>query len=90
MLRIDTHHHAILADYRNMLRKAGIDDAGGRILPDWTAEAAASAPNVESLGENAAKLHDKSTFGAITPAPKAWSSARTERVRPVRDRCLPG
>jgi hypothetical protein len=26
-------------DYRDMLRQAGIDEAGGRALPDWSAEA---------------------------------------------------
>jgi hypothetical protein len=30
MLRIDTHHHAIASFYRDMLRKARIDEAGGR------------------------------------------------------------
>jgi hypothetical protein len=33
MLRIDTHHHAIPTDYRNLLRKAGFDEDGGRALP---------------------------------------------------------
>jgi 6-methylsalicylate decarboxylase len=40
MLRIDTHHHIIPPDYREMLRRAGIDEAGGRALPDWSADAA--------------------------------------------------
>ena len=40
MLRIDTHNHIIPPDYREMLRKAGIDEAGGRALPDWSADAA--------------------------------------------------
>ena len=38
MLRIDTHHHLIPPDYRKALRTAGIDEAGGRALPDWSAE----------------------------------------------------
>lgn len=38
-MRIDTHHHMIPPDYRDMLRQAGIDEAGGRSLPDWSAEA---------------------------------------------------
>jgi 6-methylsalicylate decarboxylase len=38
MLRIDTHHHMIPPDYRKALRRAGIDEAGGRALPDWSAE----------------------------------------------------
>jgi predicted TIM-barrel fold metal-dependent hydrolase len=36
--RIDTHHHIIPPDYRNALRKAGIDEAGGRAIPDWSPE----------------------------------------------------
>jgi 6-methylsalicylate decarboxylase len=38
MARIDTHHHMIPPDYRNALRKAGIADAGGRELPQWSPE----------------------------------------------------
>ena len=38
MLRVDTHHHMIPPDYRDMLRRAGIDEAGGRALPDWSPE----------------------------------------------------
>jgi 6-methylsalicylate decarboxylase len=36
MLRIDTHHHLIPPGYRKALRKAGLDEAGGRALPDWS------------------------------------------------------
>ncbi len=43
MSRIDTHHHIIPPDYRKALRRAGIDDAGGRTLPDWSTEAALQA-----------------------------------------------
>jgi 6-methylsalicylate decarboxylase len=39
VLRIDTHHHLIPPDYRKVLQKAGIDEAGGRALPDWSPEA---------------------------------------------------
>lgn len=39
MARIDTHHHLIPPDYRKTLQKAGIDEAGGRALPDWSPEA---------------------------------------------------
>lgn len=39
-MRIDTHHHLIPPDYRKALQKAGIDDAGGRALPDWSRETA--------------------------------------------------
>jgi 6-methylsalicylate decarboxylase len=39
MLRIDTHHHMISPDYRKALQKAGIAEAGGFAVPDWSAEA---------------------------------------------------
>lgn len=39
MLRIDTHHHLIPPDYRKALQQKGIDEAGGRALPDWSPEA---------------------------------------------------
>ncbi|OBJ08122.1 amidohydrolase family protein [Mycobacterium sp. 1465703.0] len=39
MLRIDTHHHALPSFYREKLRQAKIDEAGGRALPDWSPEA---------------------------------------------------
>jgi 6-methylsalicylate decarboxylase len=39
MTRVDTHHHMIPPDYRKMLRAASIDEAGGRVLPDWSPEA---------------------------------------------------
>ena len=42
-MRIDTHHHMIPPDYRKMLAAAGIDEAGGRALPDWSAEASLQA-----------------------------------------------
>lgn len=37
-MRIDTHHHMIPSDYRKALEKAGIGDAGGRALPEWSVE----------------------------------------------------
>jgi predicted TIM-barrel fold metal-dependent hydrolase len=41
--RVDTHHHIIPPFYRDMLRQKGIDEAGGRALPDWTPELALDA-----------------------------------------------
>ncbi|ALR13696.1 amidohydrolase family protein [Mycobacteroides saopaulense] len=38
MARIDTHHHCIPPLYRTLLQKAGIEEAGGRALPDWSPE----------------------------------------------------
>ena len=43
MLRIDTHHHVIPPDYRNALQKAGLAEAGGRAVPDWSVDASLQA-----------------------------------------------
>lgn len=43
MQRIDTHHHFIPPVYRKALLSNGIDQAGGRALPDWTPEASVAA-----------------------------------------------
>ncbi|WP_454789219.1 amidohydrolase family protein [Mycolicibacterium lutetiense] len=39
MNRIDTHHHMLPPAYREALQKAGIGEAGGRAMPDWSPEA---------------------------------------------------
>ena len=38
--RIDTHHHAVPPFYAEWLLSHGIDNAGGRLLPDWSTEGA--------------------------------------------------
>ncbi len=38
-MRIDTHLHLIPPDYRKALQQAGIDEAGGHALPEWSPEA---------------------------------------------------
>ncbi|MGB8387982.1 amidohydrolase family protein [Mycobacterium sp.] len=40
MHRIDTHQHLIPPDYLKALQKAGIGEAGGRDIPEWSAESA--------------------------------------------------
>jgi predicted TIM-barrel fold metal-dependent hydrolase len=50
MLRIDTHHHAVPADYLNLLRKAGIDAAGGRAVPDWSPEGSLEVMSEVGIG----------------------------------------
>ena len=74
MQRIDTHHHAIPAFYRDVLRKNGLDEAGGRALPDWSPEASR-----ETMGELnvATAILSVSTPGtAFLPAADATSLAR--------------
>lgn len=43
MPRIDTHAHAVPADYRAALRRAGIGEGGGWAIPDWSPDAALAA-----------------------------------------------
>lgn len=38
--RVDVHQHLIPSFYRDLLAKAGIAEAGGRQLPDWSPESA--------------------------------------------------
>ncbi|MEY9841389.1 amidohydrolase family protein [Streptacidiphilus sp. EB103A] len=38
--RIDVHQHVVPPFYRDLLTKAGIAEAGGRALPDWSPEGA--------------------------------------------------
>ncbi|MCX4767781.1 amidohydrolase [Streptomyces sp. NBC_01275] len=38
--RIDVHQHLVPSFYRDLLAKAGIAEAGGRALPDWSPQAA--------------------------------------------------
>lgn len=67
MLRIDTHHHAIPADYRNLLRKAGIDEAGGRAVPDWSPEG--SLQTMSELGVGTAMLSVSAPGTTFLPNP---------------------
>src|ERR1700757_2723776 len=50
MLRIDTHHHASPTDYRNLLRKNGINEAGGRAVPDWSPDGSLQAMSELGIG----------------------------------------
>jgi predicted TIM-barrel fold metal-dependent hydrolase len=67
MLRIDTHHHAIPTDYRNLLRKAGIDEAGGRALPEWSPEG--SLQTMSELGVGTAILSVSTPGTTFLPNP---------------------
>lgn len=67
MLRIDTHHHAIPADYRNLLREAGIDEAGGRAVPEWSPEG--SLRTMSELGVGTAILSVSAPGTTFLPDP---------------------
>lgn len=50
MLRIDTHHHSVPPGYRKALQKAGIADAGGRVMPDWSVDSALETMDALNVG----------------------------------------
>ena len=66
MLRIDTHHHAVPTDYRNLLHKKGID-AGGRAIPEWSPEG--SLQTMSALGVGTAILSVSTPGTTFLPNP---------------------
>ena len=75
MLRIDTHNHVIPPDYRKLLQKAGIDDAGGRAVPDWSLESALETMAALSVGTAIMSV----SAPATTFLPKASDAASLAR-----------
>ncbi len=71
MLRIDTHHHAVPPDYRKALRKAGIDDAGGRAMPDWSVESALQTMDELNVGTGIMSVSAPGTTFLPIPADAA-------------------
>src|ERR1700752_4820992 len=67
MLRIDTHHHAVPADYRNLLREAGINEAGGRAVPEWSPDG--SLQTMSELGVGTAILSVSAPGTTFLPNP---------------------
>lgn len=67
MARIDTHHHAVPADYRRALRTAGIEEAGGRALPEWNPDA--SLATMDALDVSTAILSVSTPGTTFLPQP---------------------
>ncbi|OMC21364.1 amidohydrolase family protein [Mycobacterium sp. SP-6446] len=67
MLHIDTHHHAIPSFYRDLLREAGIDQAGGRAVPEWSPEG--SLQTMSELGIGTAILSVSAPATTFLPNP---------------------
>jgi 6-methylsalicylate decarboxylase len=89
--RIDIHHHVIPPNYRSALQRAGIADAGGRGLPEWSAEA--SLRTMSELDVAAAVLSVSAPATSfVSPAADAAALARdvndysAELVAAHRDR----
>ena len=71
MLRIDTHHHLIPPDYRKALQKAGIAEAGGRALPDWSVDASLQAMAELDVGTAILSVSTPGTTFLPSPADAA-------------------
>jgi predicted TIM-barrel fold metal-dependent hydrolase len=71
MLRIDTHHHAVPADYGDLLRKAGIDEAGGRAVPEWSPEGSLQAMSELGVGTTIMSVSAPGTTFLPNPADAA-------------------
>ena len=74
MLRIDTHHHVIPPDYRKALQQAGLLEAGGRELPEWSPEASLQA--MAELDVGTAILSVSTPGTAFLPEPRRCGRAR--------------
>jgi hypothetical protein len=77
MLRIDTHHHVIPPDYRKALHKAGLVEAGGRELPEWSVETSLQA--MAELNVSTAILSVSTPGTAFLPDPADATARRSSR-----------
>ena len=78
MLRIDTHHHLIPPDYRKALQKAGIDEAGGRALPDWSPRRSLQTMAELNIGTAILSVSTPgTTFLPKPPTPRRWPATST-------------
>ena len=76
MQRIDTHHHAIPSFYRDLLRKAKIDEAGGRELPEWSPEG-----SLRTMGE----LNVATAILSVSTPGTAFLPSATDATALARD-----
>ena len=79
--RIDVHHHILPPSYVAWLRSQGVDEAGGRQLPDWSLDAALGVME-EHFIETA--IVSVSTPGAY-PTPGTTSDEARHRARDVNE-----
>ncbi|MFF0596155.1 amidohydrolase family protein [Streptomyces antibioticus] len=73
--RIDVHQHVVPAFYRAELAKAGIADAGGRALPDWSPESALRLMDLLGIATSIVSVSTPGT-GFLTEPGEAAELAR--------------
>ncbi|NUV65133.1 amidohydrolase family protein, partial [Streptomyces sp. CAI-85] len=69
--RIDVHQHVVPAFYRAELAKAGIADAGGRALPDWSPESALRLMDLLGIATSIVSVSTPGTGFLADPAEAA-------------------
>lgn len=80
-MRIDTHHHVIPPDYRKTLLRAGLAEAGGRELPEWSVDVSLQA--MAELDVGTAILSVSTPGTAFLPNPADAAAL----ARDVNDYC---
>ncbi|MFJ9573073.1 amidohydrolase family protein [Streptomyces bacillaris] len=79
--RIDVHQHILPAFYRAELARAGIADAGGRALPDWSPESALRLMDLLGTTTSIVSVSTPGTGFLTEPADAA------ELARRLNDHC---
>ncbi|MFF3849848.1 amidohydrolase family protein [Streptomyces sp. NPDC002328] len=79
--RIDVHQHLVPPLYRDALARAGIVDAGGRALPDWSPAAALELMDLLEIGTAILSVSTPGTGFLTDPAQAA------DLARRLNDHC---
>ncbi|MGW5134840.1 amidohydrolase family protein [Streptomyces sp. NPDC004135] len=74
--RIDVHQHVVPDFYREELAKAGIADAGGRALPDWSPESALRVMDLLGITTSIVSVSTPGTGFLTEPAEAAGLARR--------------
>ncbi|MGW4375310.1 amidohydrolase family protein [Streptomyces albidoflavus] len=74
--RIDVHQHIVPAFYRAELAGAGIADAGGRALPDWSADSALRLMDLLGIATSIVSVSTPGTGFRADPADAAGLARR--------------
>lgn len=69
--RIDVHQHVVPAFYRDELARAGIADAGGRAMPDWSPESALRLMDLLDISTSVVSISTPGTGFLPEPAEAA-------------------
>jgi hypothetical protein len=69
--RIDVHQH-LLPEYREVLRRNGVAQAGGRELPDWSPDAVLELMDTVGIATAILSVSTPRPSGQPTPDRSRW------------------